>query len=229
MKHLLKLGLLSLTYHLATHSLWFFIIPIFTQKLRIISNKIVDCDGLITFWKNPRYPSFMPSLQPIIMWLLKFFGNKIIFSKQGKKLFQSGAVSTTFLFQSGTETVVSNWSMLISKWGKICFKVGQLLQNVVKCYFKVRHCLFQTSGHCFWDIHKEKLNATFNKASWLALWVGDARIFRSSRQRCCIKKGVRKNFSKFIGNHLCQTLFFNKAAGWGFQKDSGTGVFLWIL
>ena len=123
MKHLLKLGLLSLTYHLATHSLWFFIIPIFTQKLRIISNKIVDCDGLITFWKNPRYPSFMPSLQPIIMWLLKFFGNKIIFSKQGKKLFQSGAASTTFF---------------ISKWDRdSCFKL-------VNAYFKVGQNLFQS-------------------------------------------------------------------------------------
>ena len=90
----------------------------------MISNKIVGCDGLITFWKKPRYPSFIPSLQPIITWLSKFFRNKIIISKWGsfdKPLFQSGQV----LFQSGAE------------WGKSCFKVVQLLQSGAKFYFKV--------------------------------------------------------------------------------------------
>ena len=37
--------------------------------------------------------------------------------------------------------------------------------------------------------------------------------FRSSHQRCSIKKGVLKNFSKFTGKHLCWRLFFNKVAG----------------
>ena len=27
-------------------------------------------------------------------------------------------------------------------------------------------------------------------------------------------KGVLRNFSKFTGKHLCQSLFFNKGAGW---------------
>ena len=27
------------------------------------------------------------------------------------------------------------------------------------------------------------------------------------------KKGVLKNFTKFTGKHLCQSLFFNKVAG----------------
>ena len=33
-------------------------------------------------------------------------------------------------------------------------------------------------------------------------------------QRCSVKKGVLKNFEKFTGKHLCQSLFFNKVAGW---------------
>ena len=37
--------------------------------------------------------------------------------------------------------------------------------------------------------------------------------FRSSHQRCSIKKGAPKNFAKFTGKHLCQSLFFNKVAG----------------
>ena len=52
---------------------------------------------------------------------------------------------------------------------------------------------------------------------------------KSSQQRCSAKKGVLKNFAKFTGKHLRQSLFFNKVAGaaWKFiKKDSGTGVFL---
>ena len=42
---------------------------------------------------------------------------------------------------------------------------------------------------------------------------------RSSYQRCSgrpevfYKKGVPRNFAKFIGKQLCQSLFFNKVAG----------------
>ena len=35
---------------------------------------------------------------------------------------------------------------------------------------------------------------------------------RSSHRRCSIKKRVFKNFAKFIGNILCQSLFINKVA-----------------
>ena len=35
---------------------------------------------------------------------------------------------------------------------------------------------------------------------------------RSSHQRCSVKKGVLKNFIKFTGEDLCQSLFFNKIA-----------------
>ena len=37
--------------------------------------------------------------------------------------------------------------------------------------------------------------------------------FRSSHQRCSVRKGVRRNFTKFTGKHLCQSLFFDKVAG----------------
>ena len=36
---------------------------------------------------------------------------------------------------------------------------------------------------------------------------------RSSHQRCFVVEGVLRNFAKFLGKHLCQSLFFNKAAG----------------
>ena len=36
---------------------------------------------------------------------------------------------------------------------------------------------------------------------------------RSSNHRCSVRKGVLRNFTKFTGKHLCQSLFFNKVAG----------------
>ena len=35
-------------------------------------------------------------------------------------------------------------------------------------------------------------------------------MYRSSHQRCSIKKGVFKNFAKFTWKHQCKSLFFKK-------------------
>ena len=37
--------------------------------------------------------------------------------------------------------------------------------------------------------------------------------YRSSHQMCSVKKSVLRNFEKFTGKHLCQSIFFNKVAG----------------
>ena len=53
-------------------------------------------------------------------------------------------------------------------------------------------------------------------------------FFRSSYQRCFVKKGVLRKFAKFTGKHLCQKVFFNKVAGLPEslfrQRVSDTGV-----
>ena len=36
---------------------------------------------------------------------------------------------------------------------------------------------------------------------------------RSSHWRCSVRKGVLRNFAKFTGKHLCESLFLNKVAG----------------
>ena len=36
--------------------------------------------------------------------------------------------------------------------------------------------------------------------------------FRSSHRRCSVRKDVLRNFTKFTGKHLYQSLFFNKVA-----------------
>ena len=33
---------------------------------------------------------------------------------------------------------------------------------------------------------------------------------RSSHQRCSVRKSVLRNFTKFTGKHLCQSLFLNE-------------------
>ena len=38
---------------------------------------------------------------------------------------------------------------------------------------------------------------------------------RSSHRRWSVRKGVLRNFAKFTGKHLCQSVFFIKVAGWG--------------
>ena len=42
------------------------------------------------------------------------------------------------------------------------------------------------------------------------IWI---KKIRSSRQEVFCKKGVLRNFAKFTGKHLCQSLFLNKVAG----------------
>ena len=35
---------------------------------------------------------------------------------------------------------------------------------------------------------------------------------KSSHRRCSVRKGVLRNFAKFTGKHLCQSLFFHEVA-----------------
>ena len=58
------------------------------------------------------------------------------------------------------------------------------------------------------------------------------RKAHSTYQRCSLRKGVLRNFTKFISKYLCRSLFFNKVADLTLQLykkgDSSTGVFLWV-
>ena len=52
-----------------------------------------------------------------------------------------------------------------------------------------------------------------NKRVWVIRESGNSHIFRSSRLEVFCRKGVLRNFAKFIGKHLCQSFFFDKVAG----------------
>ena len=45
------------------------------------------------------------------------------------------------------------------------------------------------------------------------LFISRGKKFRSSRPEVLCKKGVPRNFEKFTGKHLCQSVFFDKVAG----------------
>ena len=63
-------------------------------------------------------------------------------------------------------------------------------------------------------IEKESPNFLMLFYSNLRLLQGYVYLtFRSSHRRCSLRKGVLRNFTKFTGKHLCQSLYFNKVAG----------------
>ena len=59
-----------------------------------------------------------------------------------------------------------------------------------------------------------RLAARFLKCVWpfwdIMHWKVKVRNWKSSHQKCSIKKGVLKNFAKLTGKHLRQRLFFLK-------------------
>ena len=63
------------------------------------------------------------------------------------------------------------------------------------------------------------LNESFSPSGYTFRTNDDHILFykktkcRSSHRRCSVRKGVLRNFAKFTGKHLCQSLFFNKVAG----------------
>ena len=62
-------------------------------------------------------------------------------------------------------------------------------------------------------------NKTYSRLSCRCITEWDISIganARSSHWRSSVKKDVLKNFSKFTGKHLCQSLFFIEAADFTF-------------
>ena len=89
-----------------------------------------------------------------------------------------------------------NLVCMFSSWSQLQHPTLSITRNKFKpciCYKKSK-CLMQ----------------------WWHYWTN-----RSSRPEVFCKKGVLRNFAKFTGKHLCQSLFFNKVAGFS--------AFLWIL
>ena len=91
------------------------------------------------------------------------------------------------------------------------------------------HCLgYWNEMHQVVEVRKRKVTSVIQSILWRVSF-----LLRSSRPVVLCKKGVLRHFAKFTGKHLCQSAFFHKVAGLRpatlLKRDSGTGVFLWIL
>ena len=94
-----------------------------------------------------------------------------------------------------------------------------VLWSIVLLRFCLIFCQFQL-GVAFRSVAYTKKMCSYNQSLQAATM-------------CYVRKAVLKNFAKFTGKHLCQSLFFNKVADGGLQLyekgDSNTGVLVWIL
>ena len=139
--------------------------------------------------------------------LIQIFGINIFFSKSWVNRFLSN-VPSWFTWKQQTKDF-----LMFSRWSK-----GNI--------WKERVNLFHS-----WSI---EVLITFvlglNQKNVACL--SQIKLCRSSHWRFSVRKGILRNFAKFIGKHLCQSLFFNKVIGlWpatSLKKDSGT-VSQWIL
>ena len=78
---------------------------------------------------------------------------------------------------------------------------------------KIEHAYFDTSGD---NVRLQIImrdNFQFQNLASIKLPKIDPEQYRSSRLEVFCRKGVLRNFAKFMGKHLCQSLFFNKVPG----------------
>ena len=68
-------------------------------------------------------------------------------------------------------------------------------------------CFFDFLGHPNWNL---KYTIFEVKRHHKPCFQSMLRTERSSHRRFSVKKGVLRNFTKFTGKHLCQSVFFNK-------------------
>ena len=100
---------------------------------------------------------------------------------------------------------------------------GTIIKGNQKNFLEGESPHFKEFPHsdCLWSIRiffSSNLRSSRNQTS---LTEEIKSINRSSHRRSSVKKGVLKNFTKFTGKRLCQSLFFSKVV----KKV----VFLWGL
>ena len=77
-------------------------------------------------------------------------------------------------------------------------------------------CFFKIFGDSYWrELKKNSVTTIIHFLQLILIWVWNINetYVRSSHRRCSVRKGVLRNFVKFTGKHLCQSLFFDKVVG----------------
>ena len=87
-----------------------------------------------------------------------------------------------------------------------------------------------TECYCIFIPFKSHVNS--KQGSLIFLLFGSWSLVRSSHPEVFCKKGVLRNFAKFTGKHLYESLFLIKLQAYGLRpvsllkRDSGTGIFM---
>ena len=105
------------------------------------------------------------------------------------------------LFSSSSIFGSISQKFLLKKWAKCFFIFSWKLPCNLKLIW--RKFLVSTFSH----LHQ------VNLGKWVRFLHSPYRNCRSSRPEVFGEKGVPRNFAKFTGKHLWQSLFFNKVAG----------------
>ena len=96
-------------------------------------------------------------------------------------------------------------SILVIRWN---FKIFKPFCNIVLQCFPIFCENYSKKGQ-----HGLKIYSGYVGSDISILRISINENFRSSYRIFSIKKDVLKNFAKFRGKHLCQSLFLNKVAG----------------
>ena len=131
-----------------------------------------------------------------------------------------------------------NAKMFFSHCHSICYSQDNFWVNHDKIVLKWTNCsrkikvfLGRLSLTIFTNLWKCFVAFRLN----YGLWIGSVgyEMFRSSNQRCSVRKGIFRNFVSFTGKHLRWNLFLIKLLAWIpgalLLRDSKTDNFLWNL
>ena len=108
------------------------------------------------------------------------------------------------------------WSLLVL--------IDHFWRNVIPLYLLSRKTwlsLFSTTfvsqayslDICWWNCSSAFVHVSFWTLKRSLATLSCRQITRSNHQSCSVKKGVLRNFTKFIGKHLWSSIFFNKVTG----------------
>ena len=100
------------------------------------------------------------------------------------------------------------WTSLLGNVSITCFPFCDVINSEVKISFFIKPFSHIIEEHFF--IILKVLSFKQIKPTFLEGKSPTLREYRSSHQRCSVRKGVLRNFAKIKGKHLCQSLFFNK-------------------
>ena len=95
------------------------------------------------------------------------------------------------------------------KWTGRIVSNSLFLRELTFCYNRLWE-FSVTKLICYKDVFVNSFcSSTFRSANSLVV----EPFLESSLRRCSLRKSVLRNFTKFTGKQLCQSLFFNKVAG----------------